>query len=207
VDEIVIGLMNKDIRGALIDSYVAAENQKKLAPFRLQNIIEHVSTNGIVFQNNGIKFASCIRDFILSRQTQVFEIILERVKPIKISGTSFAEEKSQNLINTNSAGFYIPVIVVLITLALLFSTGILWEYCSAKMLVRKRAKELLIADVYENDLTLTQWRQGYKEDMTVTVKGIQEDIEMLKEKCLALSERLTSQGSGLVTSTNMFDLR
>ena len=84
VDEFPASITSGQIIGALIDSYVASEHQSVLSPFRLQSIIEHVSSNGIVFQNNGFGYDTCIRDYILSRQEEVYRIIQKRIKPIKV---------------------------------------------------------------------------------------------------------------------------
>ena len=56
-----------------------------LSEFRLQSIIEHVSSNGIVLQNHGFEYDSCIRDYILSRQEDVYRVISKRIKPIKVN--------------------------------------------------------------------------------------------------------------------------
>ena len=84
VEDIITALRKEEVQGALIDSYVAAEYQDKLKNLRLQSIIEHVSSNGVVFLNNGLRYASCIRDFILSRQSELFELISKNVQPLKV---------------------------------------------------------------------------------------------------------------------------
>ena len=53
-----------------------------------------------------------------------------------MSSTSSAEEKSQNLLDPNSSGFYIPVIAVMIVLFILITIGTIWDYYIA----RKKSK-------------------------------------------------------------------
>ena len=84
IDEIVVALRNNDVKGALIESFVAAEYQTQLSGFRLQTIIEHVSSYGIVFQNKGTRFSKCIREYVFSRQGAIFDIISNSITPIKV---------------------------------------------------------------------------------------------------------------------------
>ena len=84
IDEIAAALRNNDVKGALIESFVAAEYQPQLSGFRLQTIIEHVSSYGIVFQNKGTRFSKCIREYVFSRQGAIFDIISNSITPIKV---------------------------------------------------------------------------------------------------------------------------
>ena len=89
IEEFPASLINRRISGVLIDSYIASEYQNTLSQFRLQAIIEHVSSNGIVFQNHGLKYDKCIRDYILSRQGDIYRQISKRIKPIKVKKIVF----------------------------------------------------------------------------------------------------------------------
>ena len=70
-----ISVLVFQVNAALLDVYVASENTEKLSHLHLTRIIEHVFYIGVSFQNNGTRFATCVRDYVLSRQMEVSRII------------------------------------------------------------------------------------------------------------------------------------
>lgn len=74
----------EEVKGILIDTYVAAEHKDHLAGFKKQMVIEHISSYGIVFLNEGLRFDKCIRDYVFSRQNEISDIIRNRVKLLEV---------------------------------------------------------------------------------------------------------------------------
>lgn len=195
VDDILTALHEESIQATLIDSYVAAEHQKKLNVFRLQDIIELVTSNGVVFQNNGIKHEECIKEYLLSRQDLIFKQISSIVRPLRTSESqSRAEEKSKNLLDPYSPSFFIPVSVTCFGLILLVALGSLWDWIK-----RVRLEKELERREIGKEMTLTSWRRCYLQDLQDVVRAIHNDANNLKNKCQVICERLDKTSYGLVT--------
>lgn len=197
IDEIIKALADQRVQGALIDSYVAAGYQEELSKYHLDGIIEYVSSNGIVFTNKGLKYASCVRDYFLSRQAQVFEMIAENVEPIKMSMMNSAVEKSQNLVDPTQSSFLISIFGMAIALVIIFIVGVLWD---KREIWRKKEDEGLSAEpLLDQGLTLTEWRQRYKSNLYELLQSIQADTESIRMKCESITDKISLQNTGLVT--------
>ena len=85
IDFVIEALKHEKVKGILIDSYVAAEHKDKLKGFKNQMVIEHISNYGIVFLNEGLRYSSCIRDYVYSRQNEISDIIRNSVTLLEVS--------------------------------------------------------------------------------------------------------------------------
>ena len=97
VEEMIEAMEKQDVDASLIDSYVAAEHQEALSKFRLQEIIEHVTSNGVMFQNKGKQHEQCVKDYLLSNQDSTFQLIASYFKPLRVSITIPLTDKSYQL--------------------------------------------------------------------------------------------------------------
>ena len=80
----MLAMKSNIINGFLLDSYIAGGNQERFQEFRLERIIEQITSSGVLFLNDGIKFAPCVRDQLSSHQGEVFEWLTKSIKPIKV---------------------------------------------------------------------------------------------------------------------------
>ena len=85
IDLVIEALKHEKVKGILIDSYVAAEHKDKLDGFKNQMVIEHISNYGIVFLNEGLRYSSCVRDYVYSRQNEIADIIRNSVTLLEVS--------------------------------------------------------------------------------------------------------------------------
>ena len=85
MDEIIIALEKEEIKGFLIDSYVESFYQDKLAKFQRQMVIEHVTSYGIVFLNDGVRYAACVRDYVFSHQSEISDLITKHVDLLQVN--------------------------------------------------------------------------------------------------------------------------
>lgn len=183
IDAIMEAVRTKTVAAALIDVYVAAENAEKLKTLQLQEIIEHVFMNGIVFQNDGFHFVQCIRDFVLSRQMDILELIAKRIN-IKPLATHLHVPSSS--IDHRNPSFYIPTLGLLATLVGVLVIGYLVERI---LLLIKRSKQLQKDEMIE-ELSLAQWRNEYKSELSYTVMAIREDMKRIKLKADVINDKL-----------------
>jgi len=84
MDEIIKALERKEIKGFLIDNYVESVYQDRLVKFHRQMVIEHVTSYGVVFLNDGVRYASCIRDYVFSHQSDISDLITKSVELIQV---------------------------------------------------------------------------------------------------------------------------
>ena len=186
VSSLLDAIRENKVTAALLDVYVAAEHSKNLEVLQLQEIIEHVFSIGVVFQNNGFYFSKCIRDYVLSRQMEVFELILKRVN-FKSLSTKKTQPTSSS-IDYKKPSFYLLVLGLLGSLVVMLLVGYVIEriYLWNKRR-RERGKEP------EKELTLTEWRMEYKAELYIVVKAIFEDMQRIKEKAEGIRERYRNE--------------
>ena len=77
-------LKRREVRGILIDSYIAAEYEEQLKQFKRQMVIEYITSYGVVFLNEGVRFSDCVRDYVFSRQNEISEIIRQNVQLLEV---------------------------------------------------------------------------------------------------------------------------
>ena len=190
IEAIAEAIVQKKVSAALLDAYVAAEYKEKLDNLHLQTIIEHVSTNGVIFQNNGFRYVKCIRDYVLSRQTDIFDMISKRVKTL----TVHSDNIETSIIDVENPSFYKPVYSMLGTLVVVCAYGSLREW-----ILKKRAGD---GTECLEELTLTQWRREYKVQLSQTMREIRNDADKIKLKSHVIMEKLDDGFSGLANMTS-----
>ena len=71
IRDISTALKQGDVSMALIDILVASQYQEEFKEFVLDRVIEHLSSNGVVFFPRGMKYSSCIHEYILNSQREI----------------------------------------------------------------------------------------------------------------------------------------
>ena len=84
IDDMIAGLNNDEIQGALIDTYIAGECQEKLNDYKLQEILEHVFVYGVVLARDAAQLENRIRTFTEQKQSTIYNTISKAIKPLKV---------------------------------------------------------------------------------------------------------------------------
>ena len=86
----------------------------------LQDVIEHIYFHGVSFQNNGLLYIDCIRDYVMSQQNDIIEFISRRVNFSALHGEIMQPSTS---INYRKPSYYIPTLSLLFTLIFVLLVG------------------------------------------------------------------------------------
>eukprot|EP00111_Clytia_hemisphaerica_P018047 TCONS_00053399-protein len=190
INEVIDALKRREVRGILIDSYIAAEYEEQLKSFKRQMVIEYITSYGVVFLNEGVRFSDCVRDYVFSRQNEISEIIRQNVQLLEVSTTSAAAEKSNNLIDVKSPSFFYIVTGVIGILVVAAFFGTIWD-------IRKRQMEKLKKYNPHEDISLSEWRARYKCDFQQVLEDMQGECTSISDKCTSILKQLQSS-NGIV---------
>ena len=88
LESIVKPLKARQLKGALIDTYVAGEMLELNSPeLRVNKIIDHNSYYGVVFGQGRLteeKFQKCFEDYVLSNQADIFKTVKDKTTPMEV---------------------------------------------------------------------------------------------------------------------------
>ena len=88
LESIVKPLKERELKGALIDTYVAGEMLELNSPeLRVNKIIDHNTYYGVVFGQGRLakqKFQVCFEDYVLSNQADIFKTVKEKTTPMEV---------------------------------------------------------------------------------------------------------------------------
>ena len=88
LESIVKPLKERELKGALIDTYVAGEMLELNSPeLRVNKIIDHNTYYGVVFGQGRLakkKFQECFEDYVLSNQADIFKTVKEKTTPMEV---------------------------------------------------------------------------------------------------------------------------
>ena len=88
LESIVKPLKARQLKGALIDTYVAGEMLELNSPeLRVNKIIDHNSYYGIVFGQGRLtkkRFQECFEYYVLSNQADIFKIVKDKTTPMEV---------------------------------------------------------------------------------------------------------------------------
>lgn len=78
--------MGKKVDGVMVDNYVAVYFSKEIIKrsFRVDQMIKHPITYGVMLGKNASKLERCLRKFILDNPQEVFEIISHNLHLLKV---------------------------------------------------------------------------------------------------------------------------
>lgn len=125
VQEIANALKFNDIDGALIEAYIAAEYQEILSGYRIQQVIDHSFTYGVVVSRHALGMVECFNNFIEIHQTSIYQIIANSIRPIIFknqmtisdeSSNGLFDMKSNSFIQMISIGFAILIVLIFIAI-------------------------------------------------------------------------------------------
>lgn len=142
IEEIAESLRTETIKIALIDTMVAGHFQEALEGFELNKIIESMTTVGVIFLNDGSKFAKCARNYIYDKQQEVLNEISQSVRIVKFSPKSGGDSF---LIDPSLPVFRIGLISMSGTLIFFIVCGVSKDWyakCCKKPQEKKSVKEL-----------------------------------------------------------------
>jgi len=88
VEEIVYALEEGISSGALLDSYVAGFYQSHFKKFRLNGLQEDFFSYGFVVMPSVLKYEKCFKNYLASRQNELFSIVSKNIIPLKVSSLS-----------------------------------------------------------------------------------------------------------------------
>lgn len=127
-------LTEKDkVVGGLIDSYVAGEYSTELSEstgLKVATVFDHQFAYGFAISNtlNNNDVERCMRRTLSTMESRITNIIQEKMKALKESSKSAAEEKSSNLFDPSSSIFQAAVYSCLGMIAFFTIIGVAWEY-------------------------------------------------------------------------------
>ncbi|XP_048580338.1 uncharacterized protein LOC5501882 [Nematostella vectensis] len=138
LDAMAQHLKARKSKGALVDTYVAAEvptftEAFKNQEFRVSQMLDHSSNYGIVFgDENGPlsedSFQKCVHDYVLVNKAEISKKVESRVEALDKPKESAAVEKSSGLFDASSPLFTNAVYSSLGMLLFLAACGITWDY-------------------------------------------------------------------------------
>ncbi|KAK2552520.1 Cubilin [Acropora cervicornis] len=132
LESIVKPLKDRNLKGALIDTYVAGEMSELNSPeLRVNKIIDHNTYYGVVFGQGRLakrKFQECFEDYVLSNQADIFKTVKEKTTPMEKPKESAAVERSSGLFDASS-NLYQNSVYTCVGLLLFFAAcGLIWDY-------------------------------------------------------------------------------
>ena len=139
VSEIAESLQKKTVTIALIDTMIAGYYQEDLKQFTLNKIIETMNSNGVIFLNEGSKYASCIRNYIFDRQQEVLNEVSKNVKVIKYNSNEGAS--TSKLIDPSLPTFRYSLIFMSGALILFIFCGILRQWINETFITKQKSNE------------------------------------------------------------------
>ena len=80
----VLHVNTADLDGILIDLYTASYYSHDLHTFRIQKILEDVSTYGVVFRTRMVHIRPCFNQFILDNQRDIYMGLRDSFPPLKV---------------------------------------------------------------------------------------------------------------------------
>lgn len=88
LESIVKPLKERELKGALIDTYVAGEMLELNSPeLRVNKIIDYNTYYGVVFGQGRLakkEFQDCFEDYVLSNQADIFETVKDKTTPMEV---------------------------------------------------------------------------------------------------------------------------
>lgn len=120
VEEIVDSVHAGATKIALIDAMIAGHYQYELTHLEIDRIIESLSGVGVIFLNDGLKFASCMREFIFDHQQLVLNEVSKSVKKIHFK----ALDQNDALINPSDPIFRTGLVSMGLTLMFFIMCGV-----------------------------------------------------------------------------------
>lgn len=88
VEEVIEALQVGNVTIALLDAMVAGSYKELLSVMTLNKVIETMTSNGVIFVNDGAKFAQCFREYIMDRQQAILELVTQNVDSVQYSSFS-----------------------------------------------------------------------------------------------------------------------
>jgi len=193
VPAIIEALNQGVIQGALLDTYIAGEFQENLVEYKLQEILEHVFVYGVVLARDAEKLEKEMRTFLERKQSQIYSIISQVVKPLKENKASkAANSQSGALFDAGSPFFKKILIAGSAVLGILLLIGFLWDRCYWR---RQREKEERLKMATEGGINeRTPIHQSWK-----TCDVIEYQKHAFKSEVLDLKQQISEFASVWVT--------
>jgi len=85
-DEISAALVNGDVSGALIDTYVLGSRKDlfEKPSLRLMKIYDYSTAYGVVLGGEAKKLRQCFREYVQSHKEKIFQTIQEQVEFVEV---------------------------------------------------------------------------------------------------------------------------
>ncbi|XP_048586965.1 uncharacterized protein LOC5496379 isoform X2 [Nematostella vectensis] len=129
VNEIRAALRSQEVSGALIDTYVAADQQELLftGGIRVTRLLDKDFGYGVVLSGDAVAVHRRCHDFLHQEVQQVLHIILNNTRELKAFPSSLAVEQSTGLFDGSSPLFRLLVLILCCTLGCSVLLGLLWH--------------------------------------------------------------------------------
>ncbi|KAJ7389036.1 hypothetical protein OS493_034171 [Desmophyllum pertusum] len=185
-DEISDALLNGEVTGALIDTYVLGSRKDlfEIPSLRLIKIYDYSTAYGVALGGDARKLRRCFRKYVQGHKKKIFQAIEEHVEFVKESPVPLAVERSTGLFDSESAMYKTIISLSSVLLLVFLTAGVMWELARRLKIRRTVATERdrlkLLVHNTRSDMSRTV------EDFTVRIKALVEDLKAKHAK-----ERLT----------------
>ena len=144
VHEIATALNEETVSLALIDVMTAAYYEEELKGFILDRIIETMTSNGVIFVHKGMKYATCVRNYIFDSQDKILNKVSETVKVITYK--SYEKTTTSNIMNPSLPTFRMFLLTMVVTLLFFIFCGVLKQWIEKKKSSKEKSSGNHLSD-------------------------------------------------------------
>ncbi|KAL9957849.1 hypothetical protein ACROYT_G034798 [Oculina patagonica] len=170
-------LLSGVVKGALVDSYVAAERKDLFddPALYIHQLIYYRSSFGIVLSGNSTRLQYCFLDYLVKKRSLLTDLVKNYTKTLPRTTSSVAEEKTSDLLSNSKEKLETVLLFLALITAAATVSGIVYD-----LVMRTRRKRR----VYSNDESTKKLR--YRNELR------KEMNQLVEEFYAAVRQRYTS---------------
>ncbi|XP_031571660.1 uncharacterized protein LOC116305827 isoform X3 [Actinia tenebrosa] len=196
IEAIQKALVDREVKGALIDTYVAAENKDVLfsdEDITVSKLIDSSFGYGVVLSGAGVFIENRCRDYYKKNRKEIFDLVQSNTDEIEAPAVPGSVQKSSGLFNPNSPLIKMSWLGTSCGLILGILAGLYWHYAVYKKQIKELENKLEVnKEEIEKNLQykaiVIKELTTMLEDFHSKMNSLEKQRKLHKQKCQLCSK-------------------